>query len=304
MYLNDSPGEFILENESYPITQNTAYIFNEGLSHKTQNTGNTARLLLGPMNEFAEPVGSPITYYPTETDALAYTNQIGYSPSYTVGDGGPFGGYTSWRIASNSTGSSSQAVVYPDGSVLNPGGSYYLYPNIPCFLKGTQLLCQVDGVEKYIPIENIHNDTLVKTSLNGYKKVVAIGKGNILNPGTDERVEDRLYKCSKQNYPELTDDLYITGCRSILVDTLTDKQREETIRHLGKIFVTDRKYRLIACIDERAEPWNSEGTYEIWHIALENNDEKMNYGVYANGGLIVETCSIRFLKNKANMTLV
>jgi hypothetical protein len=27
----------------------------------------------------------------------------------------------------------------------------------------------------------------------------------------------------------------------------------------------------------------------------------MNYGVYANG-LLVETCSINFLKNKSNMT--
>lgn len=59
----------------------------------------------------------------------------------------------------------------------------------------------------------------------------------------------------------------------------------------------------MACVDERAEPWNSQGTYTIWHFALEHYDEKMNYGVYANGGLLVETCSINFLKNKSNMDL-
>jgi hypothetical protein len=59
----------------------------------------------------------------------------------------------------------------------------------------------------------------------------------------------------------------------------------------------------MACIDERAEPWNSEGEYTIWHFALENEEEKYNYGVYANG-LLVETCSIFFLKNKSNMTFV
>ena len=30
----------------------------------------------------------------------------------------------------------------------------------------------------------------------------------------------------------------------------------------------------------------------------------MNYGVYANGGLLVETCSINFMKNKSNMVIV
>ena len=60
----------------------------------------------------------------------------------------------------------------------------------------------------------------------------------------------------------------------------------------------------MACVDERAVPWNSKGIYTIWHFALENNDEKMNYGVYANGGLLVETCSINFLKKKSNMVVL
>jgi len=304
VYLNDSPGEFVLENNSYPISENTGFIFNEGLSHKTQNTGSTPRLLLGPMNEFTEPVGSAVYYYSSEANALTDTNQLGISFSFTVGDGGPFGGYTSWRLASNSTGSSPQNVVYVNGSVLNSDGNYYLYPAAPCFLDGTTILCQVNGEEKYIPIEDMRNGTLVKTSRDGFKKVVAIGKGVLENPDNDERTENRLYKCTPANYPELTENLYITGCHSILVNTITDKQKEDTIKHLGKIFITDKKYRLIACVDERAEPWNSSGCYTIWHFALENDDSGMNYGVYANGGLLVETCAIRTLKTKSNLTLI
>ena len=57
LYLNDSPGEFVVNDNSYPITKNTAYVFSEGLSHKTINTGTEPRLLLGPMNEFTHPVG-------------------------------------------------------------------------------------------------------------------------------------------------------------------------------------------------------------------------------------------------------
>jgi hypothetical protein len=144
----------------------------------------------------------------------------------------------------------------------------------------------------------------VKTSRDGYKKVVLVGKGSLQNPGTDERLENRLYKCSPQHYPELTEDLFITGCHSILVDSLTESQRQETLQHLGKVFVTDRKYRLMACLDERATPFNSEGTYRIYHLALEHEDGNMNYGVYANGGLLVETCCLNSLRTKSNMTFI
>jgi len=303
LYLNDSPGGFIIDSHSYPIEANTGFVFNEGLSHETQGTGHVPRLLLGPMNELAEPVGSNLTYYPTEADALSYTNVIGYGSSFTVGDGGPFGGYTSWRLASNSTGTSSQAIVYVNGNILNSDGSYYLYPAAPCFLEGSTILCEVDGVERYISVEQLKKGTLVKTSLDGFKPVAFVGKGSIQNPGNDERTENRLYKCSPSKYPQLKDDLYITGCHSILQFPITDKQKEDTIKHLGRLFITDKKYRLMACVDERAEPWNSQGSYIIWHFALEHQDEGMNYGVYANGGLLVETCSIRTLKNKSNMTI-
>lgn len=307
LYLNDSPGDFVIDSQSYPILANTGFMFSEGLSHETQGTEDVARLLLGPMNELAEPVGVPPSggtyYYPTETDALANTNTLGYNPTYVVG--GPFG-YTSWRIASNSSGTSPQNVVYVNGNTLNSDGGtayYFLYPAAPCFLEGSTILCKVDGVECYVPVEQLSKGTLVKTSLDGYKPVVLIGKGTLKNPGTDERTEQRLYKCSPSKYPQLTQDLYLTGCHSILEFPITDKQREDTVKHLGRVFVTDKKYRLMACVDERAEPWNSEGAYTIWHFALEHEDDGMNYGVYANGGLLVETCPIRSLKNRSNMTL-
>ena len=301
-YINNSEGEFVIDNTTYPINANTAFKFNEGVSHLTTNTGEIPRLLLGPINEFVNPVGSPILYYASQADALAYATPIGNSINYTV-DGGIFG-YTYWRIASNSTGSSPQNITYANGSNLNAGGSYNLYPATPCFLEGSKILALVDGKEIYVPIEKLQKGDLVKTSRNGYKKVELIGKGTIVNSGNNERIEDRLYKCSTNNYPELTEDLCITGFHSILVDTLTDIQRKKTVEHMGHIFVTDNKYRLIACIDERAEPWSKEGEFTIWHVALENEDKRMNYGIYANGGLLVESCSLNYLKNYSNMIIM
>ena len=314
VYLNSNQGQLVVDNTEFPILENTGYTFNEGLSHKTINAGTEPRLMIGPMSEQAFAVGSAgLTYYPSQADALAYTNPLGFLSvvvpnPFIVGnvDSGTTGGFTTWKIASNSTGTSSQVPVYANGNTLiNDGnGVYYLYPATPCFLEGSTILCQVDGEEKYIPVEQMKTGTLVKTSRDGYKKVELIGKGTIVNPGTTERLQNRLYKCSTAKYPELKEDLIITGCHSILVDSITDAQREETKKVVGRIFVTDKKYRLMACLDDRAEPWASEGAYTIWHFALENSDIYMNYGVYANGGLLVETSSLRFMKNLSNMTLV
>lgn len=60
IYLTDSQGSFIVNGNSYPITQNTGYVFSEGLTHETINTGSEPRLLLGPMSEQGFAVGSSI----------------------------------------------------------------------------------------------------------------------------------------------------------------------------------------------------------------------------------------------------
>jgi hypothetical protein len=60
---------------------------------------------------------------------------------------------------------------------------------------------------------------------------------------------------------------------------------------------------LPACVDERAKPYEKAGSHTIYHIALEHDDYYMNYGIYANG-LLVETCSKRYLKELSNMILI
>jgi len=182
----------------------------------------------------------------------------------------------------------------------------YLYEVLPiiCFKEDSKILCLIDNVEVYLPIQDIRKGVLIKTRLNGYIPVNMIGTSKIYNSGNKARSQNRLYKCSPANYPGLTEDLFVTGCHSILVDYLSDEQREKNNELLGKVFLTENRYRLMACIDDRAEPYECEGVFNIWHLALENEDERMNYGIYANGGLLVETTSKRMLLNYSGMDLL
>jgi hypothetical protein len=251
-------------------------------------------------------------YFQNETDAIAYTNLWATGSVLIVGTitSGNLYGNTNWKIGYWSGPGPAPTGIYSNGFDLSTlaGGNSYNYRLYPasgaCFKEGTKVLCQIDGVERYEPIETLKVGTLVKTSRDGYKKIEVIKSGTIHNPGSNERIGDRLYKCSPAKYPELKEDLYITGNHSILVDTLTEVEREQLIKHMDRIFITDNKYRLIACVDERAEPLTSEGVFPIWHLALENENTKMNYGIYVNGGLLVETCCIDTLKNGSNMVKI
>ena len=62
-------------------------------------------------------------------------------------------------------------------------------------------------------------------------------------------------------------------------------------------------YRLPACVHKRTSVYEKEGNYEIYHLALENENYYNNYGIWANG-LLVETCSKRYLKELSGMDLL
>lgn len=186
---------------------------------------------------------------------------------------------------------------YPPGSVPTRF--------VACFMEGSKILCYKNEKEVYTDIQDIRKGDLVKTLRNGHVPVNMIGYKKMYHPASSERVKDQLYKCSPDNFPELTEDLILTGCHSILVNQFESVEQEERAREVngGRIFVTDKKYRLPASVDDRTDVYDTEGVYTVYHLALENDDYYMNYGIYANG-LLVETCSKRYLKELSEMTLV
>ena len=176
--------------------------------------------------------------------------------------------------------------------------------NATCFLEGTKILAMdKKRILKYIPIEKLKPGMLVKTLSSGFVPIKYIGYSTLYNPGLATRVRDQLFKCTKSAYPELIEDLVLTGNHSILVEKVTDEEREQIIETLGDLFITEQRYRLPAFNDKRAVPYEHRGDFRIWNLALEHENYYANYGIYANG-LLVETTSCRYLKEISRMTLV
>lgn len=146
MYLTDSIGNLIIDGEMYPINAGDAHIFNEGLSHSTINTGDSDRLMIGPMSELGFHVGASyyILYFATEAHAIQsaidgpYTVEGSQNIIYANGFGELYtiitnNDISSWLIATNTDGiePSANGGPYNAGTLLVPTGIYYLYPNIP-----------------------------------------------------------------------------------------------------------------------------------------------------------------------------
>ena len=100
MYLNSSPGQLVLDGESYPIAENTAFVFNEGISHETVGTGSEPRLLIGPMSEQGLPVGVTvsISYYASIADANAGRTATDYDTTTTAGNSGVRIAFIIWAL--------------------------------------------------------------------------------------------------------------------------------------------------------------------------------------------------------------
>ena len=292
-----------------PTTGN--WTFNIGVTSSTSGTSYTTDdvgfLFLGPPNSTITPsqTYTSLSTTPSSSTPIIYNNyttdissSFSSSMSLIAGNSYPILFYFNQSVIGYALGFSFS--LNGGSFITNFSGYVYTSPNIPCFKEGTKILTD----KGYRRIEDLRKGDLVKTVNHGFKQIDTIGKRDIYHPASQERIKDQLYTCSQSKYPELFEELIITGAHSILVDDfINEEQKEKVIEVYNKIYVTDNKYRLPACADSRALVYETPGTYTIYHIALENDNYYMNYGIYANG-LLVETCSKRYLKESSNMTLI
>jgi hypothetical protein len=304
-----SPGDTIIQGQTIDGTTFEYRLYPNWNPAPPAATG--VKYYLNQSNAIND-IGSQQSLSPNGQTAIAYNASSGPDPILVSPYTNPGFLFAGWILQSttdtNITAPApvSAGVITIQGQSINGGTfEYRLYPtwNIICFRQGSNILVHEHGNDTYKPVETLRPGTLVKTLRDGYLPISVIGHSQIYNPGNAQRSKNRLYKLSPANYPTLMDDLYLTGCHSILVDTLTPIQEEEIREDYHTIFVTDKKYRLPAYLDEKAAPHEEEGNFTIWHFALEGEDVRKNHGVFANG-LLVESSFRKHVETRGGMTLI
>lgn len=175
--------------------------------------------------------------------------------------------------------------ITEDGSAVPNALVHPLLTDNPsCFNAGTKICILKDGSEQYELVENLRVGDSVKTYLHGYKKIIIMGKGTLTNRAGIWT--NCMWKLSKDEFPEATEDLYVTGGHCFLVDDLKDEYDiHKAITH----DMVDGKHMAIAGKSKRTVPVEGANTYTYYHFALENGgNQKVRYGVYANG-ILMET---------------
>lgn len=183
----------------------------------------------------------------------------------------------------------------------------HINPNVEgniCFKEGTKILCKLNGVDAYIPIQNIEEGTLVKTYKNGYKKCKFNMKELLKN--TETHNINNLYRQSKLTNNNLFEDLYITGSHSMLYDNLSlseETNMNNLINTYNKKFNVnipkkiEDKHKLIAYYDNTFTEIKKDINVYIYHLVLEGNN---TYGIWANGALTESIDEINLLRHFNN----
>lgn len=172
-----------------------------------------------------------------------------------------------------------------------------------CFNEGTQILhLNKQLADEYVRIELLRAGDFVKTFKHGYRKIDLIGKNSMVN--TPNIFSKCMYKMEKTETNGLIEDLIVTGGHSIMVDEMTEEERElnEELFH-GPSPKIDNKYLLLAAASNKFAPMQNKDPYVYYHFVVENDgDNEARYGVWANG-VLTETPSKEYF-TKRNFTLL
>jgi hypothetical protein len=168
-----------------------------------------------------------------------------------------------------------------------------------CYGEGTKILCKSknDNEEEYVKIEDIDNDRYIKTYLHGYKKVHSISSNILIH--NNNILENKkyflyeMYELKKDSIKkdEPFENLYVTGGHSILVDKLSKKEEIFLKQFWDKPQKIDDKILLLSSGCDLFTKYTENKTTKVYHIALESDDIKQHYGIYANG-ILSESISI------------
>jgi hypothetical protein len=174
------------------------------------------------------------------------------------------------------------------GSNSNQGIYYSSGP--VCFEKNTLILVLENDNEVYKKISTLNVGDFVKTYRHGYKKIKVI-KSFTYNFENITRLKNSLFKMKDH-------DVIVTGRHGILVDELTEEEKNNVKECGTELRYIEDKIVLPACASDKFERIVSDKEYELWHFALENDDVNAVFGVYINDGILSESCSEAVITNQ------
>jgi len=127
--------------------------------------------------------------------------------------------------------------------------------------------------------------------LHGYKKITKIGYGFGKNNNVNKLLNMHIYENVNFGEP-----LIISGGHSILVDDL-GVLKEKNKELFGGISKIDDKYLLLATVSKDFKEIKDGSEFQYYHLVLENEDEKGQYGIWAND-VLTETASYEWFINE------
>ena len=158
--------------------------------------------------------------------------------------------------------------------------------NTPCFNIGTKILCLNKMFEEeYVPVQALKKGDIVKTYLQGYRKIKHIGVNRFINNPDDYK--SCMYIMKKSKNLNLTEDLIITGEHSILVNYVVKEERIKQRKMLSSALNIGPKQLVMSCISSLFNKITDNNEYTYYHFCVEDDDSEsysdQKYGVWSNG---------------------
>jgi hypothetical protein len=169
-----------------------------------------------------------------------------------------------------------------------------VHPNPLCFNKNTKILCINDKLEEeYRLVQDLVVGDIVKSYKHGNRPILGILNGFFIN---NPKINGHcMFKISKTNDNELTEDLIVTGHHSILVDERSEEEEKRNPKWANHKI--DDKYRVVSSVSNKFDRIMDNNQYTYYHFSLKTDDNKDRpFGVWANG-LLVECTTNGVVRN-------
>lgn len=241
------------------------------------------------------PVGT-VTFASNDNSfsALSASGTLGHhvgvtSFPYLAGGSSPEHGYDLRYVASRTPGGTNFEIGYTDAHAVNQTFSGHFAVSLqrspPCFNAGTMIDVVRGRDTVAVPIESIRRGDVVRTYMEGDRRVRKIGRGTMINAPDDPMNCMYVYAYGSADHEPLA----VTGGHRVLLDASQVSEDERATPVFDKMSV-------LACSSRSFVKVPDARPFTYYHLCLGHDDEDdaRRFVVYANGVLAETTYAKQF----------